>query len=105
MTTTRRLVGGTAQRLARGTKRLPAVKQRSALKSKAGRGKPGSARSGIASPLSEISGLRTYYAERTIDSTDGMFQLVYLPLKTITMRDANGEVVVFGFDDVTPTPP
>ena len=83
-------------------KDLPA---RGAIVSKRVIGRRVSGAGGIASPLSEVSGGRTYYAERTIDSTDGMFQLVYLPLKTITMRDANGEIVVFGFDDVTPTPP
>lgn len=106
MTTTRRLIGGAGQRLARGTKRLPKVKPPGAIKAKVGVGKPGSSAGtkGITSPLTEVIGLRTYYDDRTVDSTDGMFQLVYRPLRTIAMKDATGAVFVFSFDNVPPSP-
>lgn len=104
MTTTRRLIGGTAQRLARGTKRLPAVKKRGAIVSKAGRGKPGpttaAAGSGIASPLTEVAKTRTFYSQiRELKSTDGLFTLEYRNPLQLTWRDAVAREVKMILDD------
>lgn len=58
---------------------------------------------GIASPLLEGSSgvgaslAREYHAGITLTSSDGLISLDVEPLKTLTMRDANGEPVVMEF--------
>ena len=102
MLNTRQGIRQLAALKARGKQRLPAAQARGAIVSARGKGLPtgtAAAASGIASPLREIVGSRTYHAEKTIDSTDGFFQLVYEPLKSVRMLDAGGRVVEFNFDD------
>lgn len=58
----------------------------------------GTAKGGsIASPLTEQA--RTYHAERTVMSTDGLFGFRVTPVATISFTDANGAGVVFNFAD------
>lgn len=55
---------------------------------------------GIASPLTEIAGLRQYHAEEhTVLSSDGLFSIKYRALKTMFFSDANGESVAVAYDD------
>ena len=55
----------------------------------------GSPQGGIASPLTETAyGDRTWYAERTIASSDGIWSLKIKPLKSIKLTDANSAEVV-----------
>lgn len=72
----------------------------SAIPAKRGAGVPGAGASnratgGIASPLTEPSAsARTYHAQRTVQSSDGVFQVRIAPVKQISMTDANGASVV-----------
>jgi len=50
---------------------------------------------GIAFPLTEQAGLRTYYPDRYLYSTDGIFTIAWAPIKKATFQDnagAQGEV-------------
>ena len=105
MKTIRRLVGGNAQRLARGKKRLPTLKARAAIKAKAGVGRPSAAAQsssagGIASPLTEQAATRTFFsATRELNSSDGLFTLQYQNVRQITTRDALSRELKIIFDD------
>ena len=60
--------------------------------------------SGIASPLTEEAGTRTFHeTERELVSSDGLFSLSYFNVQQITMRDAGNRQVVFIYDDYTAT--
>jgi hypothetical protein len=49
---------------------------------------------GIASPLTETEfAQRTYYAEETLFTSDGLFSWTRARVKTISMTDANGAAV------------
>jgi hypothetical protein len=54
---------------------------------------------GIASPLNETA--RTYYAERTVTTTDGLLTVRVRPIQTMSFADANGDPVAFNFADPT----
>ncbi len=77
---------------------IPAQRSRADYKPPASTGT-----AGIASPLIEgASGdgatlAREYHAGITLTSSDGLISLDVEPLKTLTMRDANGEPVVMEF--------
>lgn len=62
----------------------------------------GSSSGAIASPISEYDvAQRTYWAERAITSTDGIFVMMIKPIKKIVMKDANEAGVVFNYGDPT----
>lgn len=93
-----------------GAKRvvLADINNRPSIAAKTGVGKPSTGSGGsIASPLTEttatVSGhevpVRTYYTERTINSTDGLFTLKVKDVKQINFKDANDAEVVFNFAD------
>lgn len=46
--------------------------------------------SGIAFPLTELADSRTYYAERYVTSTDGIFQIAVKPIKSTKYKDNSG---------------
>lgn len=102
--TTRSLIGGTAQRIARGTKRLSAKAAKGSIKAKRGIGRPGAtSANGIASPLTEIVGRRTFHATaRELRSSDGLFVLQYYNVKQMAFRDAANRTVVFDLVDYVP---
>jgi hypothetical protein len=53
---------------------------------------------GIASPVSEPDyAQRTYYEPEILTSTDGLFSFLVRRVESITMKDANGDEVVFNF--------
>jgi len=54
---------------------------------------------GIASPLTETA--RTHYAERAVASTDGLFSVRITPIRSLTMLDADENIVVLNFLDPT----
>jgi hypothetical protein len=80
-------------------KDLPA---RGAIVSKRVIGRRVEAGGGIASPLVELAGSRTYYDDQTIDSSCGLFEFVYKPLRSLSLRDANGNAVVVIYDNPPP---
>ena len=97
-----------------GAKRivLADLKTRPAILEKIGVGKPGANTStggggAIASPLTEstvVIGVntvpdRTYYAERTLISTDGLFTFKVKDIKSQKFTDANNAEVILNFAD------
>jgi len=52
---------------------------------------------GIVSPLTEIEGMRQYHAEQSITSSDGLYVIVYAPIKTAYFRDAAGQSIVVNY--------
>lgn len=66
-----------------------------AIRSKTGLVTPTSGQ--IASPLTETA--RTYFAERTAISSDGVFTFAYSPIESVTFADANGSAVVLQYVD------
>ena len=80
---------------------LPAGKPVSAIPARSGTALPPSASTaGIASPLTETDYAdRTFYTERNLQSTDGIFTLKVKPVHTITFNDANGSVVVMDYKE------
>ena len=57
---------------------------------------------GIASPLTETAYAdRTYWADKTITSTDGLITIVIAPIKQMKFTDANNQVVVFDYKQPT----
>ena len=56
------------------------------------------AEGGIASPLTEDDyGARTWYGEEAYVSSDGVFTFYLAMVESITMKDANGDQVVFNY--------
>lgn len=53
--------------------------------------------SGIASPLTENTTKREYYAVQTVASTDGVITVRVRRVKKIVMKDANNRVVEFRY--------
>jgi hypothetical protein len=85
--------GGAQQPAAMSDRGAAARATGSALLGGASQG--GSPQGGIASPLTETAyGDRTWYAERTIASSDGIWSLKIKPLKSIKLTDANSAEVV-----------
>jgi hypothetical protein len=96
-----------------GAKRivLADINTRPAILEKVGVGRPGTNTStgggSIASPLTETTvtiGVdtvpeRTYYAERTLISTDGLFSFKVKDIKSQKFTDANDAEVVLNFAD------
>lgn len=97
-----------------GAKRivLADIKTRPAILERIGVGKLGtnagtSGGGAIASPLTETTILigpntvpeRTYYAERTLTSTDGLFSFKVKDIKSQKFTDANDAEVVLNFAD------
>ena len=97
-----------------GAKRivLADINTRPAILEKVGVGRPGTntgtgGSGSIASPLTEstvVIGLdtvpdRTYYAERTLTSTDGLFSLKVKDIKSQKFTDANDAEVILNFAD------
>lgn len=74
----------------RTDKTLPAAKSATAIPQRAGTGGPPKAKgSGIASPLVETDYAdRTFHAAAQYSSTDGIFVIELLPVKTIDFKDA-----------------
>lgn len=52
-----------------------------------------SSSAGIASPLTETDGTRTYHANQTLTSSDGLLTLEFAPVNQVTMTDANSAEV------------
>jgi hypothetical protein len=89
---------------ARGKKRLAPLAGNRSIKASRGVGKPAAAATanGIASPLTEIAGSRTFHTtERELRSSDGLFVVSYYNIKQLRMRDAASSEVVFIYDDYT----
>jgi len=64
-----------------------------------------SSEGGIASPLIEQEDMREYHTEQAITSSDGIFVIVYAPIKKAYFKDSNRlEVVVEYTDEVRPPP-
>lgn len=57
-------------------------------------------RGSIASPLTETA--RTYYAERTAVSSDGIFTFKYKPIQSVAFVDANGNPVALNLTEPPP---
>lgn len=57
---------------------------------------------GIASPLTEVEGSRTYFDEALIPSTDGLVWVRMKSVKHAEFLDANGEKVAMDFKNVVP---
>jgi hypothetical protein len=79
---------------------LPAGRAAPAIPSRVGVGRPkaGTTASGIASPLVETAYAdRTWHAEATITSSDGIFSLKIKALKSVAFADANGQPVTIEF--------
>ena len=79
---------------------LPAAKPVSAIPARTGTALPGSPSSsgGIASPLTEVNyAARTYWADVTITSTDGIFTMVFSPIKSIGFADPYDNALVMNY--------
>ncbi|MET0047467.1 MAG: hypothetical protein ABW066_06770 [Sedimenticola sp.] len=81
-----------------GRGRLDAPEDRAAIPAGRGRGYRtteggGGGGGGISSPLTEIDGERTYHAERTLYSSDGLFTIVYTPIASAKFQDGDGNLV------------
>lgn len=61
--------------------------------------KAGGGSGGIASPLTEQAGKRTYYPDRYISSTDGIFSFAWAPTRRAEYKDANGAEVLVDYVD------
>lgn len=85
----------------RQDKALPAGKPTSEIPSRSGTGKPGSSGTGsIASPLTEQAyATRTFWPEKAITSTDGIFVIKVKPIKQMSFQDANLAAVVMNFSE------
>lgn len=55
--------------------------------------------SGIASPLTEDDNTRTYYSSTELQSSDGLFIMEILNIKSASFSDANGNAVTVNYDD------
>ena len=75
----------------RKDKTLPASRDAVPIPARVGVGaKQVSSGGGIASPLSEADYAdRTFWAPRTVDSSDGLFKLTITPIKSIKLKDTN----------------
>lgn len=81
---------------------LPPAPQPAPIPARTGQSTPSSSSSasagGIASPLTETAYAdREWYAEQTIRSSDGMFNIRVKPIKTLKFTDANSAPVVLEF--------
>lgn len=82
-------------------KALPATREAPAIPARSGasgRIAYGGSGGGIASPLVETSyAARTWHANTSVLSSDGLFSLVIKPVKTINFQDANHNDVQIEF--------
>lgn len=76
-------------------KKLDSAAPPAAIREKTGLSEP--ATGSVSSPITET--VRTHYTERNAVSSDGVFTVVYKPIKKLTCRDAKGGPVVFDFID------
>lgn len=87
----------------RGTGRLGTIAARGAIGASRGVAElevaGGVSGGGIASPLTEIAGIRSYHAEQELKSSDGLFVIVYRPIKNTLFRDANAQQVEVEYTD------
>lgn len=91
----------------RTRKTLGAIQAKGALPVQVGVGEwrgggESSGSGGIASPLSEVDyDDRTHWPERAIVSSDGLLSFWVRPIRSVSMLDANGAVVVQEFAEPT----
>ncbi len=95
-----RTIGKALQQPGASAKRLPALPARGGIPSATATGmatQTASPASGgeIDSPLTEQS--RTYYPQQYITTSDGLFVIGYMPVQSVTMKDASKRVVVFNY--------
>ena len=86
----------------RGKGRLPAADNRDPIPASKSRGKRsvgGGSGGGITSPLTEQAGKRTNHANRTLTSSDGLFVIVYQPIKSAQFVDGDGNAVTVTYVD------
>ncbi len=78
---------------------LPAARPTSAIPARSGSSGPVTGPgSGISGPLTETSySARTYWADVTITSTDGIFTMVEKPIKSISFADALSNSLVMNY--------
>lgn len=85
--------------------KLPAAKPVAAIPARSGVGMPPSGGSGggsIAGPLTETSyAARTWWPDRSLESSDGIFSLKIKPIKTVTMQDGNAATLVMSYAQPT----
>ena len=86
---------------------LPAAQPRGVQPMAAARGRPAAAAAksggGIAGPLTEPAyNTRTYWADETIQSSDGLLTFVVKPIKQVILTDATGADVVIVFANPHP---
>lgn len=83
-------------------KTLDASPSVSSIAAASGVGKPASAADGgsIASPLTETAYAdRTFWTQKTLLSSDGIFVLKWTPIKSVKFTDANSSEVVMNYKD------
>jgi len=83
---------------------LPSAKTATEIPPRVGSAGPkySTAGGGIASPLTETAFAdRTYWADKTITSTDGLIVIVIAPIKQMKFTDANDQSVVFDYKQPT----
>lgn len=88
----------------RADKSLPAATPVAAIPARGGSAKPGEAggTGSIASPLTEQAyATRTFWADKTITSTDGVLVIKVKPIKQMTFKDANLATVVMNYSEPT----
>ena len=92
-------IGKALERDRAAGKRLPSVPPRGTIPSAKGEAKAtASAKAGgggIDSPLTEQS--REYYPTTTAVTTDGLLQVAYQPIKSVTFKDASKREVVLNY--------
>lgn len=100
-------LGSVSRRPAYSKGRLPPATQKNAIPPKVGVGvgptqtqnNAASSAAGIASPLTEVEGSRTYHQATTVYSTSGLRAFRFATVKSITFTDANGNLVVMKYGD------
>jgi hypothetical protein len=98
------IIGKALQQPATAAKRLPALPARGGIPSATATGTATQTTStatggGIDSPLTEQSG--SYWPTVQAVTSDGLLQIAYQPIKSVTMKDKSGREVVFNY--VQPT--
>ncbi|WP_293765801.1 hypothetical protein [uncultured Aquitalea sp.] len=93
-------IGKTLQQPQDRQKRLPPLPAKGGIPGQTGKAvapasSKASAGSGIDSPLTEQS--REYYPTTTAVTTDGLLQVAYQPIKSVTFKDASKREVVLNY--------
>lgn len=57
------------------------------------------AEGGIASPLEEVAGTRTYHSNYAVYSPDGLFVMILKPIRSAQFKDNNGKVIDVKYKD------